>query len=361
MGSGHSKQRALSIVLAFLANWLATGRVAAEPRVVCVDPEDSQLVARIQGQTRDLSISIEWVREPSSGAPAATQLADLARRSAADFVVNVQPSAAGGLTVYVYGAAHATLRQREVPPPHDSERLAASTMAETAALIVRGELSAALASAKEEADAQTHVPAKVPVVAPQKPPPPAQPPAQPEARLDEHALSLAASIRVSAPGAGLVLGGARLGVRYRWSAVELGVAFGTTLPAELKRDALSVSLRRHDAQLEAFGQLRLARELLLLLGAGAGVVVYTRTTRSTDSSSMKTPDQATWSALLGPIAELRWRFAHSVAATARVGVDFILQPTHFTARNPDGTSTSLGNLAPFEPWAALGLVVDIWE
>ena len=361
MGSGHSKQRALPLVLAFLANWLVAGHVAAQPRVVCVDPEDSQLVARIQGQTRDLGLRIEWVREPPSVAPVTTQLAALARRSAADFVVSVQPSAAGGLTVYVYGAAHAELRQRDVPLPRDGERLAASTMAETAALIVRGELSAALASAKEEAEAQARVPATVPVVAPQKPAPPAQPPAQPEARLDEHALSLAASIRVSAPGEGLVLGGARLGVRYRWSDVELGLAFGTTLPAELKRDALSVSLRRHDAQLEAFGRLRLARGLALLLGAGAGVVVYTRTTRSTDSSSMKTPDHASWSALLGPIAELRWRFAHSVAATARVGVDFILQPTHFAAQNADGTSTALGNLAPYEPWAALGLVVDIWE
>jgi hypothetical protein len=360
MGSGHSKQRALPIVLAFLANWLVVGHVAAAPRVVCVDPQDSQLVARIQGQTRDLGISIEWVREPASAAPAATQLADLARRSAADFVVSVQPSAAGGLTVYIYGAAHAALRQRDVPLPHDSERLAASTMAETAALIVRGELSAALASAKEEAEAQTHVPAKVPVVAPQKATPPT-PPVKPAPEPDERALSLAASVRVSAPGAGLVLGGARFGVRYRWSAVELGIAFGTTLPAELQRDALSVSLRRHDAQLEAFGQLHLARELALLLGAGAGVVVYARTTRSTDSSSMKTPDHPSWSALLGPIAELRWRFAHSVAATARVGVDFILQPTRFTAHNPDGTSTSLGDLAPYEPWAALGLVVDIGE
>jgi hypothetical protein len=363
MESGHCKQRALPFFLVFLASWFAASQAAAAPRVVCVDPQDSQLVARIQGQTRDLGIELAWLADDSRSVPTAPGLAELAQRSAAEYVVVVQPSAAGGLTVYVYDAARKLLRERAVPPARDGEHLAASTMAETAALIVRGELSAALALAKEEAETKASAPAPPPPPAPE-PAPPTPPPhvaPPPAAPRHEPVLSLAAAIRVSAPGAGLWLGGAGLGVRLGWSVLELGVLVGTTLPADLQQEALRVSLRRHDLELEAFARLRLAPQLALLLGAGAGVVVYARKTQSTGSAQMKTPDNASWSALLGPRAELRWQFAHSVSAAARVGVDFIPQPTHLTYQNPDQTRASLGELVAYEPWAALGLVVDIWE
>jgi hypothetical protein len=360
MESGHCKQRALPFVLAFLANWFGVSHAAAAPHVVCVHPQDSQLVARIQGQTRDLGIDISWLPDEARGVPSAPQLAALAQRSSADYVVVVQPSAAGGLTVYVYDAARKLLRQRAVPPARDGERLAASTMAETAALIVRGELSAALANEEEANETRASTPAPAPPAPAPTPPPREAPPPQ-EAPRAQPVLSLAAAIRVSAPGAQLWLGGAGLGVRVGWSAFELGAALGTTLSADLQQDALRVSLRRHDLELEAFGKLQLARQLALLLGAGAGVVAYTRKTQSTGSTQMKTPDNTSWSALLGPRAELRWQFAHSVAAAARLGVDFIPQPTHLAYQNPDDTRASLGELAAYEPWAALGLVVDIWE
>jgi hypothetical protein len=345
-------------------------------RVVCIDPHDSELVARITGQTRDLAIQLTWVDEPVGAAAEAQELQHVADRHAADVVVVVQPNAAGGFAVYVYDAAQHQLRARDAPRPPGVERLAASTMAETAALIVRGELSAALSG-----HAQTRVQAVVAESAGRTPTtaPEAAPPAKSRGRATSeqrptrtaeevarrgHRLSLATGVRAELPGAQKLLAGPWLGARLALARVEFGLLASTTLPAALEHDAVGISLRRHALGGEALGLLDLGAHVELGVGAGAGIALYARDTRLLGGGGLaKTPASTSWSATFGPLFELRWRFVRSVGLAARLGVDVNSRPMSFKYEKVGGSGdqVELARFARYEPWAAAALFVDIWQ
>jgi hypothetical protein len=363
---------------------MGVGHVAyaeAGLRVVCVDPHASELRARIEGQTRDLPIRLAWVDEQLPANIEAAQLQQLADRYPADLVVVVQPNAAGGLSVYVFEVRQRQLRVRDAPLPEGVERLANSTLAETAALIVRGELAAAIgARTPTPATAEQAVarPAGETPSAPRndKPQPATAPPAahgtdepklvgpaggRVDRQFSQHGLVLAAGVRAGLPGSDALLWGPWLGAHLAVSWFELGLVASTTLPADLQRDTVGIAVRRHALAAEVRGRLAVTDSLELAVGLEAGFAAYARKTRlQTNAELTTTPDATSWSVALGPLAELRWRFLPRVGLAARLGVDINPQPTRFVYRQA-GERLALAELAVFEPWAAAALFVDIWK
>jgi hypothetical protein len=119
---------------------------------VLVQPDNSQLITRVEGQTRDLGVTLQvapggWARG------AAEQAAAIARERNADFVARVKRGANGVLEVRIYAAASATLRARRVPHAK-SERLGTSAELEAAALVLRGELTSLIEAEREAAAAR---------------------------------------------------------------------------------------------------------------------------------------------------------------------------------------------------------------
>jgi hypothetical protein len=146
--------------------------------------------------------------------------------------------------------------------------------------------------------------------------------------------------------------------------VEFGLLASTTLPADLKHDAVVVSVRRHALGGEALGLLDLGTDLELGVGAGAGIVLYTRDTRLLGGAGLvKTPAKTSWSATFGPLLELRWRFVRTVGLAARLGVDVNPRPTSFKYERVGGAGeqVELARFARYEPWGAAALFVDIWQ
>jgi hypothetical protein len=126
--------------------------------LVLVQPENSELITRVEGQTRDLGVMLQvaprgWTRGT------AEQAAAIATERGADFVARVQRSANGVLEVRIYAAGLGTLRARRVPHAK-SERLGTSAELEAAALVLRGELTSLIEAEREAAEARE---ASVPV------------------------------------------------------------------------------------------------------------------------------------------------------------------------------------------------------
>ena len=62
MGSGHRKALGVPLLILSLILLCSTRSAQAAPiRVACVDPQDRELRARIEGQTRDLPVQMIWV------------------------------------------------------------------------------------------------------------------------------------------------------------------------------------------------------------------------------------------------------------------------------------------------------------
>jgi hypothetical protein len=414
MGSGHRKAFGVPLVILSQILLCFTRSANAAPvRVACVDPGNRELRARIEGQTRDLALQMIWVARQGDAPPGATSLAQIAKRYGARLVVALQPSAAGGSSVYVYDSAQRVLRVRQVPPPRNGDRMAQSTAAETAALIIRGELSAALAalhepgsepssnqdgpsSSEEPAPSQSGegkpVPSpgktpqerkgpqtaqqepqtprdgsKKPPASPEPPeePPPEEPPPEagsglPEAARPERVLTLEAGLRVSAPGAGVLLAGAWLSGRLALNRVEMGLGASTTLPSDLARGANRIALRRHAIAAELSALVVWGYDLELWLGVSAGLALHHRETRNADAELDPQPARTTPGFVFGPLAEARWRFAPNLGLSLRAGVDFLLQPPRFTYGQPQAPR-ELARLAPYEPFVSLALFANTWH
>ncbi|HEY2735756.1 MAG TPA: hypothetical protein VGI70_17280, partial [Polyangiales bacterium] len=183
----------------------------------------------------------------------------------------------------------------------------------------------------------------------------------PNAEREHASLALFAGVDMALPGDALLFPGGRLGLQYRHAALEFGVEIGTTLAETSKRDELSLSLRQSELRAELLARFGLAERLALSLGAGAGARLLSRSTAHTGSDQMATPARGSWSALLGPVAQLHWQFAHNVGLALWMGLDFTPRPTRFSFRIDDGSQHRLGQLAVAAPWLALALSVDIWK
>lgn len=146
---GHG-QAWLACALAVLA-WLYAASAHAQATVVYAGMPDAELFARIRGQTRDLPIVLHQTPSRAPRKPDSAELRALADQTDAELVVTVERLPSGAHAVYVYDAATGELRTRMAPAARRHDRFARSAAAETIALIVRGELSDALANRRTNA------------------------------------------------------------------------------------------------------------------------------------------------------------------------------------------------------------------
>jgi hypothetical protein len=133
-----------------------TAAAHAQPenfRLVLVQPENSELITRVEGQTRDLGVTLQ-VAPGGWSSGAAEQAATVAAKHGADFVARIQRSSQGVLEVRVYAVGQRSLRARRVPAHARSDRLTTSAELEAAALVLRGELTALIDAEREAAEAR---------------------------------------------------------------------------------------------------------------------------------------------------------------------------------------------------------------
>jgi hypothetical protein len=400
MRSGHLGRGAW-LAWMILCTCLCVTSVHAQSPVVCAAFDDAELLARIRGQTRDLPISLISATADLSH-PTATQLQAIARERAADFVVSVDQDPNGSRTVYVFDARAEELRVRTAPAPDRKHRFARSAAAETVALIVRGELSDALA-ARASQQAQAAQAAKE--IAQTPPPParapaastpsnttsqpitrptskPAEKPAQNEARAEELTeqasepepepepdnttssislgppqLSLELAARASTPIDTRYFLGAALHLRLSFDYFSVGVTGSTTLADRAEIQGLALTLREHGVGIDALAHLPLTAAFRVGLGATGRWLFYRRSAESGRSEWTPEPADTTSTFAIGPQAELRWQFAQHLGMSVRIGLDVLLRPVSWNYRLDTNARVpiELERQNRTEPWVSVGV------
>jgi hypothetical protein len=378
-------------------------------RLVLVQPENAELITRVEGQTRDLGVTLQ-VAPSGWSRGTAEQAAAIAAANDADFVARLQRSAGGVLELRVYAARARTLRTRRVPHAR-SERLGTSAELEAAALVLRGELTE-LIEADREAEQEPSAPpgntglATPPVAAgepartggsPQrqtgepstavKPKPSEEvttrvreePDEEPEAEPDEEEeeeeeevdepsaplenytagrspWTLRGGVQGSIPIDSHLAGSLLLGARAPVAFVEVGVALTTALPFEITDPTAGFTLWRSSLVAEALAAIPVGPRLRALLGVEAGVVLYARSTDDVDPRFTAAGSELHWAATLGAHAELQWLLARQFGVALGFGLAYSPQRTRFAYRE-DATSQphEIAALRSLEPHASLSL------
>lgn len=334
------------------------------------DAADEELLARTDGQTVDLAVALVPHRAPLSATAAGQLVAareQLRAQDAAWVVWFVHPPGAA-LEVHLLQRGQAEPRVRRVERGavgvggRTGGRLGRSAAAEGAALIIRSSLRAGLDAAPEGE------------VAPGQ--------------------SLAAARDGAArdgAGAGAGLQPARapwvLGLGLGWHGVADGVSpagqhavgvrvtagrgrlslaldLSLGLGARLLDERTAVDLHRHGVWVGGAYTHPLASRLQLLVGAGAGVVVYDRATAvlAGGAGVVAAPARLSSALVLAPEARLRV-LLHRAAWAALllevgVGADVVLPVLELGYQVGDQV-VSRGVLWPVQPRGAVGLAVDL--
>lgn len=414
MKSGHARFRRVCAAWALACAWLCVARVQAQQAqspVVCAAFDDAELLARIRGQTRDLPIRLVPAPDESVTQPTAAQLLTIARSHKAEFVVSVDQEPGAARVVYVFDALTSELRVRTAPAPDRKHRFGRSAAAETVALIVRGELSDALAVREEREAAESHgtdtpaapgrnsasvnappeqpsqraqaTPADEPAAPPATPPKRAEPrrkpartqrveavPDEPEPApeqepepastgswLDGSQLSLELAGRASMVVARRYFFGGALGLRWTLRNLSLGVTGSMSLADSAERQGLTLSLREQTVSAEALGHVPLSAALTAGFGIAGRLSFYRRTASSADPTWKPQPSETSTTAALGPLAELRWQLQQHIGIGIRIGLDVLLRPVTFRYRLDTNTSdpVELERQNRVAPWLSLGV------
>ena len=416
MRSGHLGRGAW-LAWTILCTSLCVTSVEAQSPVVCAAFDDPELLARIRGQTRDLPISLVSAPSAEVSHPTAEQLQAIARERAAEFVVSVDQEPNGARTVYVFDARASELRVRTAPAPDRKHRFARSAAAETVALIVRGELSDALAA---HASQQVHAkPVEQSTPIAQNPPERAGPstapgpsgfdkvastaqetrpsttkPAEKPARDQEASaaepaedsepehenedededepetgdavtsfslgapqLSLELAARASTPIDSRYFLGAGLSLRLSFDYFSVGVTGSTTLPDRAEIQSLALTLREHGVGLDMLARLPLTAAFELGMGAAGRWLFYRRSAESSSSEWNPEPADTSSTFAVGPQAELRWQLVQHLGVSVRIGLDVLLSPVSWRYRldtNPrDRIELEQQNRT--QPWLSVGV------
>jgi len=409
MRSGHLGRGAW-LAWTILCTWMCVTSVHAQSAVVCAGFDDAELLARIRGQTRDLPISLSSSPSTDLSHPSAAQLQAVAREQSADFVVSVDQDSNGARTVYVFDARAGELRVRAAPAPDRKHRFARSAAAETVALIVRGELSDALAareSEQREAGRETTpitetppdragpppasstsardvtsqpVTRSTPNKAPEKPatqseasteepeeeePEEEEPEPEPEPEPDSTTpislgpltLSLELAGRASTPIDERYFLGAAISLRVSLDYFSLGVTGNTTLADRREIQGLALTLREHGIGIEALAHLPLTAAFRLGLGVAGRFLFYRRSTESGNAEWNPEPANTSSTIALGPQAELRWQLVEHLGLSVRFGLDVLLRPVSWRYRldTNQRDPIELERQNRTEPWLSVGV------
>ncbi len=345
----------LARALACLALSLALAGVAAAAPlrvVVLAGRDDDAVIARVEGQVADLSVTLTRGPAPAAAHDLARQLAAagaIARTTDADAVVWFVADGDGWIVNVADPAAGRVLVRRIDGGAGAMDRSAAL---EAAALVVRTALRGLAAGG------EIGVVAEPPTTTspPPPPPPPAAPRATPPAApgvapLAEVGWIAALDGDAAAGHHGLA---AALGVRRgRWQLAATVAHF----PATARTSALAtIAVDR-----QAFG-LAGARALLarpawrLHVGLALAATRFGRATTATSGALMATADRATWSATVTPTVRIDRRLGRAAWLALDVGATALATVPAFEVRGPAGAA-EVGRLWAVEPTVALSIAV----
>jgi hypothetical protein len=307
---------------------------------------------------------------------------------------------------------------RTAPAPDRKHRFARSAAAETVALIVRGELSDALAArASQQVDAAkassperagtTNAPAIEPnqsstsppvaraanTKTPQKPAvnsepstreaekaseqeaqeepdaeaqlePEPEPEPEPEGTsadgsswLSPRQLSLELTGRASTPIDGRYFIGIALNLRLSFDYLSIGVTASSTLANRAEIQALTLTIREHGIGIDVLAHLPLTAAARIGLGAAGRWLFYRRSAQSGNPEWNPEPADTSSTFALGPQAELRWQLANHLGVSIRIGLDVLIRPVSWRYRldtNPR-VPIELERQNRSEPWLAVGV------
>jgi hypothetical protein len=298
---------------------------------------DVVLVERLRGQLADLDEVVLEIDAGGASEPTLeAQLAAAERVAAAHAARVVVWFVARGpaLEIAIATPADHRLFVREIPPATES------TMAEAAAIAIRGAVrSIALGGT---------IGVEVPVAVVEPPPVAASAPG----------IAIAASLGWQAALDGGADRGAQALVqrtslaRGAWAA-SLTLSLGVPLTWRVASDVV-LEVARSGATLgveRRFGSFA--------VGAGAGALIYHRSTSIAPSGLAATPSATTVAA--AATAEVAWRthLAHRLGLVATIGVDVVAHaPEAVVAR--DGATEVVGTIGAVQPRASLALEVGAW-
>ena len=334
-------------LLAFLCTLVASllSRASAEEplRVLLLSPSGAEIASRVRGQTRDLPLLLSVTEANAS--PERLEAERLGREHAAQVVVWSMHAEGGSLRIFVLDLESADLQARDVAAP-EGEALAASTMAEIVALVVRSELTS-LIQERSARPASTENPtrAKTATAPPREPTPPAP---------RQETWWLGAGYQGSRPLRGALGHAGALTLRLRLGSFAVGVRGYAAGPIDQASENTRIRLLRFGLRAEALWGFALAPKTSAWLGAEAGCTANRRNTRSVGPAQRSTADALTWSGELGLFGELQWQMLPRLGASLGAGLNFVLWPTQFLDQDATGRQR-VAALSRYEPWAIAGL------
>ena len=345
----------LARALACLALSLALAGVAAAAPlrvVVLAGRDDDAVIARVEGQVADLSVTLTRGPAPAAAHDLARQLAAagaIARTTDADAVVWFVADGDGWIVNVADPAAGRVLVRRIDGGAGAMDRSAAL---EAAALVVRTALRGLAAGGEIGVVAEPPPPPSPTPPPPPPAPPRATPPAAPRiAPLAEVGWIAALDGDAAAGHHGLA---AALGVRRgRWQLAATVAHF----PATARTSALATIAVDRQALGLAGARALLARPAWRLhLGLAFAATRFGRATTATSGALMATADRATWSATVTPTVRIDRRLGRAAWLALDVGATALATVPAFEVRGPAGAA-EVGRLWAVEPTVALSIAV----
>ncbi len=345
----------LARALACLALSLALAGVAAAAPlrvVVLAGRDDDAVIARVEGQVADLSVTLTRGPAPAAAHDLARQLAAagaIARTTDADAVVWFVADGDGWIVNVADPAAGRVLVRRIDGGAGAMDRSAAL---EAAALVVRTALRGLAAGGEIGVVAEPPPPPSPTPPPPPPAPPRATPPAAPRiAPLAEVGWIAALDGDAAAGHHGLA---AALGVRRgRWQLAATVAHF----PATARTSALATIAVDRQALGLAGARALLARPAWRLhLGLALAATRFGRATTATSGALMATADRATWSATVTPTVRIDRRLGRAAWLALDVGATALATVPAFEVRGPAGAA-EVGRLWAVEPTVALSIAV----
>ncbi|MBP6844002.1 MAG: hypothetical protein KA201_09685 [Kofleriaceae bacterium] len=346
----------LARALACLALSLALAGVAAAAPlrvVVLAGRDDDAVIARVEGQVADLSVTLTRGPAPAAAHDLARQLAAagaIARTTDADAVVWFVADGDGWIVNVADPAAGRVLVRRIDGGAGAMDRSAAL---EAAALVVRTALRGLAAGGEIGVVAEPPPPPSPTPPPPPPAPPRATPPAAPRiAPLAEVGWIAALDGDAAAGHHGLA---AALGVRRgRWQLAATVAHF----PATARTSALATIAVDRQALGLAGARALLARPAWRLhLGLALAATRFGRATTATSGALMATADRATWSATVTPTVRIDRRLGRAAWLALDVGATALATVPAFEVRGPAGAA-EVGRLWAVEPTVALSIAVS---
>lgn len=309
--------------------------------VLC-DPGNAALKERIDGQLRDLGLSVEWSVEPPAG-EGPTQLRSADRMAADHEAKAVVWFRIEGGAIEIFVSSSQRLFARSVGDAAATS--ASSATLETIALVLRGALKALASGATIGIERPIEAPAPKPQVFA----PPAPPPSDPVR------FATLFGWRVGVDGAPIHQGpSARIGIG--WRRLEIALSSAISLPTTTSDAAAAFTLTRYSASAFAGMHVLDAPVWSFVGGIEAGVVGVHRTTLPLVVALAPSSPATTISPVLAGLVEARARLSRGLRFVIIAGAEIVPLAPDVGYGSADGFHSVVRSWT-VQPRVELGLLV----